>query len=119
MSVLDALAKRVLAADRVVMTPIVLKEETAGSKCVDTAVNHDAVHFSLRLRGNDHLKVLRGLPGSDGGFCNLPDYLVFGEGPVATSSKKSRPSLRVLAVELKSGSSANVWRKATQSKRRV
>ena len=103
MSILRALAERVLAADRIAKTPIVLKEETAGSKCDDTAVNHPGAHFSLRLRGNDHLKILRGVPGSEAGFCNLPDYLVFSEGAATKGSKQGGSILHVLVVELKSG----------------
>ena len=89
---LNALAQRILAAERVTVygrsTSLVLQERAQSSKCIDTPVFHRDDHFALKLRDNDHLKFLRGNPGAEAGFCNLPDYLIFSE-----STAKNKPPI--------------------------
>lgn len=103
MSFLPALRK-VLAADHIVEPTLALTEKRAGSRCADIPVQYRGAHFAVRLRDNDHLKLLRGASdrerGSVDGYTNLPDYLVFSEAPA--SKKDPRPVLRVLVCELKS-----------------
>ena len=98
MSVLDVLSDRVLAAERIIRAPVILREEAQGSKCVETPVGHRGAHFALKLKADDHLRALRGSRGADDGYRNLPDYLVFSE----SQAKGKAPIVRSLLVELKS-----------------
>jgi len=101
--VLDALATRVIAESHLVRAPgnapLVLEERGQRSTCENTPVHHRGAYFGVKLRGNEHLRCLRGRPEEDTGFCNLPDYLIFS----SASSKRGEPILRVLLVEMKSG----------------
>ncbi|HEX4416654.1 MAG TPA: hypothetical protein VH165_02090 [Kofleriaceae bacterium] len=54
----------------------------------------------MRLRTNDHLKVLRGSPGRADGFCNLPDYIVFHEEQDSRGGE--RWLVKAMLAELKS-----------------
>jgi hypothetical protein len=96
-SVLKVLADRVLAPERIVQPPVILREESKDSKCDETTIVCRGEHFGLKLKSDDHLRVLRGSRGADDGYRNLPDYLVFSE------SQEGKVSiLQALLVELKS-----------------
>lgn len=98
MSVLDVLSNYVLAADRIVRPPVILREENQRSKCVETPIEHRGPHFAIKLKADDHLRALRGSRDAENGYRNLPDYVVFSE-----LQAKGRPTiLRALLVELKS-----------------
>jgi hypothetical protein len=97
-SVLDVLADRVLAADRIIRPPVILREENPRARCVETPIEHRGPHFAVLLKADDHSRALRGSRDAQDGYRNLPDYVVFSEA----QAKGKAPVLRALLVELKS-----------------
>jgi hypothetical protein len=97
-SVLDLLAARVLADERIIRPPVILREENQRSKCVETPIEHRGPHFAVKLKADDHLRALRGSRDAEDGYRNLPDYVVFS----ALQAKGKPAILRALLVELKS-----------------
>ena len=67
MSVLDVISHHVLAADRIVRPPVILREENQRSKCVETLIEHRGTHFAIKLKADDHLRALRGSRDAEDG----------------------------------------------------
>ena len=98
MSVLDVLSNHVLAADRIVRPPVILREENQRSKCVETLIEHRGTHFAVKLKADDHLRALRGSRDAETAIVTSLITSVFSELQV-----KGKPAiLRALLVELKS-----------------
>jgi hypothetical protein len=107
--VIDLSPAELLAAVREVVDParvadgaVVLTEDGRGNKCPPIRVSYRGDHWALRVRDNDHLKLLAGASGSaERSFCKLPDYLIFAE-PRSRKRRRSAADLFVVVCELKS-----------------
>lgn len=98
--------REIVDRERILEGEVTLLEDGMGNKCPPISVSCRGAFWALRVRHNDHLKMLAGSKlDHDRSFCKLPDYLIFAE----PRSKKKRssshgPDLFILVCELKSSS---------------
>ncbi len=101
-SELLARVREVVERARVEDAPVTLTEDGKGNKCPPIEVSCRRGPWALRLRDDDHLRLLAGdRKDPERSYRKLPDYLLFAE-PRARKKGARGPDLLVLVCELKS-----------------
>jgi hypothetical protein len=69
-----AKVREVVERERVTYGSVVLEEDGRGNKCAPIAVSCRGAFWALRVKHNDHLRLLAGSKADDElSFCKLPD----------------------------------------------
>jgi hypothetical protein len=92
---------KVIERTRIAQSPVVFSEASPSNTCVNTYLSGSDDCIAVRIRSNDHLKLLKGNPGQSDGYCNLPDFMVFREEHDRIHGNEI-VILKVLLAEMKS-----------------